>query len=149
MNKNNDIEIFLQRFSPRPAPSGVRERILQNVRRNLASRQVLTRGLRVLLIGSILLGAFSILLDWSLSACQQKTLEAMLNWSPDVRSPSDKEIEYQIKEMPAEFPDLRDLPRSWLRWASSYGAGKDSYGRLSLDEIKERLYDNQDEKNLY
>jgi len=141
MNKDDDGESLLGRFSARPVPPEIRKRVLHRARLKAAGERLFTPSFRLLFIVLLLLGALSVLVDWPLTSRQQKTLEAVLNWAPDIRPSPGEEMDSRFAELLAEFPDLEALPRKWLIWGLGYGEEEGLSRPISLNDIREKIHD--------
>jgi hypothetical protein len=106
MKNGYDVENLLEGFSPRPAPSGLKERIIQTARIESQARQVLTPALRLTLTGSIVLTLFFILADWRISTAGQEHLSQLLNVPSASPVSLEKAADQEISEYLADLPDL-------------------------------------------
>jgi hypothetical protein len=117
MKDERDIEKLLKRFSQKPAPPGLKDKVLRAAEQAAASRQALTRGWRWALASSCVLLACFILADWRVSAAEQDRLSSLLNL-PGARAVSpDSSADELAREVLAYLPDLDPASQRALRQA--------------------------------
>jgi len=99
MKNQNEIESFIQDFSRKPPPQGLREKVLQSAYQERMASRVMTSGLWILLIGCVVLACFSFFLDIKISINQQKRISSLIEM-PQASDISKEKIEvYVIAEL--------------------------------------------------
>jgi hypothetical protein len=141
MKSEREIENLLERFSPKPAPPGLRGRVLQAAGREAISRQVLTRGWRwVLATGFILMAAFT-LADWRVSSAEQNQLDSLLSpHGAGTLSPSQAE-EVAAAEILASLPDLDPASRQALTQAIFRDRSATGRSRKDAPQLTEEIHE--------
>jgi hypothetical protein len=115
MRGEQDIEKLLERFSSRPAPGVLREKVIQASRREAEARRILTPAWRWALAPSSILLACFILADWRVSAAEQDRLSSLLSL-PGARAVSpEKAADEKAREVLAYLPDLDSASQLALR----------------------------------
>lgn len=110
-----EIEKLLGQLSPRPAPQGLRARVIQAARREAEARRILTPAWRWALTSSFILMAIIMLADWRLSSQEQNRLSA-LTILPGARTVSpESAADEKAGEVLAYLPDLDPCSRQALR----------------------------------
>jgi hypothetical protein len=118
MSDGRELEKLLGRFSRKPAPPGLREKVLRAAEREASARRVLTPAWRWALASSLVLMAVIMLSDWRLSSGEQNRLSA-LTIGPGARAVSPKrDADEKVAEVLACLPDLDAASRLALRQAA-------------------------------
>lgn len=106
MKHERDVEEILKRFSPRPAPIGLKERTIRAVEQKAGERCLLTPGWRWALAVS---PAFLVLLtwaDWRISAVGQNRLDSLLNLRGEKAFSPEKPGNEEAADLLAYLTDL-------------------------------------------
>jgi len=116
MKHERDVEELLKRFSPRPAPLGLKELTIQAAGQKIRESRLLTPGWRWIFATSLVLLAFSTLADWRISALEQNHLSALLNLPGEKALSPERHADQEAAELLANFPDLDAASEKlWLR----------------------------------
>ncbi len=141
MKDEREVEKLLGRFSPRPAPQGLRERVIQAAEREAEGRRILTPAWRWTLASSLLLLAVFVVADSRTSSRERILLSSILDSRGAEASTPAKTAEQAAAEILASLPDLdpasrEALAKSILRDLSATGRSRKAAPRLT-EEINE------------
>jgi hypothetical protein len=117
MKHERDVEELLERFSPRPAPPGLKERTIQAAGQKIRESRLLTPGWTWVFAADLVLLAFFTLADWRISAVEQNLLSALLNLSGEKALSPEKQADEDAAELLANLPDLDAASKKLLRQA--------------------------------
>lgn len=106
MKHERDVEELLERFSPRNAPPGLKERTIQAAEQKIRESRLLTPGWRWIFATSLVLLAFFTLADWRISAVEQNHLSSLLNLPGEKALSPEKQAYEEAAELLANLPDL-------------------------------------------
>jgi hypothetical protein len=115
MKHERDVEELLERFSPRPAPPGLKERTIQAAEQEIRESRLLTRGWRWIFATSLVLLAFSTLADWRIFVVEQNRLSALLDLPGKKALSPEKQADEEAAELFANLPDLDAASKKLLR----------------------------------
>jgi hypothetical protein len=115
MRHEHDVEELLKRFSPRPAPPGLKERTTQAAEQKIREGRLLTPGWRWILATSIVLLAFFTLADWRCFSFEQNRLSALLDLPGEKPLSPEKQADEKAAELLANLPDLDAATKKLLR----------------------------------
>jgi hypothetical protein len=106
MKLEGDIEELLERFSARPSPPGLKERIIRAVEQEITESRLLTPRWRWIFAASLVLLAFFTLADWRISAVEQNHLSTLLGLPGEKALSPEKLADEEAAELLANLPDL-------------------------------------------
>ena len=115
MKHERDVEELLERFSPRPAPPGLKDQTIQAAEQQIRESRLLTPGWRWILAASSVLLAFFTLADWRISAVGQNHLNSLLDLPAEKTLSPEKQADKEAAELLANLPDLDAASKKLLR----------------------------------
>jgi hypothetical protein len=117
MKDERDVEELLERFSPRSAPPGLKERTIHAAEQKIRESRLLTPGWRWIFASSLVLLAFFTLADWRLFSLEQNRLNSLLNLPGEKALSPEKQADEEAAELLANLPDLSGTSKKLLRRA--------------------------------
>jgi len=141
MRDREDVEKVLERFSGKPGPPGLKERVLKGAERKARARRIMTPLLSAALASCSILLVFLILADWRISATQERRLNSFLRVTRASEMSSEQIIDQRIGEFLANVPDADLIMARRLRriFLTQERVAKEKRRDIRL---KEEVYEN-------
>ncbi len=141
MNDRDDVEKIMERFSGKPGPPGLKERVLKGAEQKAKARRIMTPLLSAALAGCSVLLIILTLADWQISGTQERRLNSFLRLTPAGDMSFKKIIDQKMGEFLANVTDVdiitaRNLRRSFL------AQEKVAKARRPDIRLKEEIYEN-------
>jgi hypothetical protein len=91
MSDKDNLEELLQRYSLKPPPPQLKERVIRAARQERLSRRLISPAFAVIGVVCVILSGLSLIFDWQISRHQQRRLESLFNLPQVSPVYSDKE----------------------------------------------------------
>jgi hypothetical protein len=79
MSDKDEIEELLRRYSLKPPPPQLKERVIRAARQERLSRRLISPAFAVIGVVCLILAGFSLIFDWQISRYQQRRLASLFN----------------------------------------------------------------------
>jgi hypothetical protein len=103
MKNRNDVEELLGRFSMKPSPPGLREKILSAVHKEKKSRSLMSPGLKIICALCAFLIGFSLLFDWQVTRHQERRILSVLQATPVLGTSDEYADQVLVTELGDEY----------------------------------------------
>jgi hypothetical protein len=115
MSNERELEKLLRRFSPKPAPRELREKVIQAAHREASGRRILTPAWRWALATSLILLALIAVADCGMSSAEQARLSVLLGLPSSEMVQANKAPDKQAADILAGLPDISQDSQKLLR----------------------------------